>query len=211
MTRSKRSAIGLLLAGFILALGTPLDLVRRLSPTSVRELGMRSVPDFLLYLLGVVAAAFVTMYAFALALGLLQQELVDHRQRIQPVQAIDGQAELDRDRLHQLFRAHHWIQDQRRREMFVELLEQRPANRCLSGAIRSDDGVGFDVDDVFSLPARHRGFGLFNIKERLDHIGGILETSSQHGEGSRFVLVAPLKREGPDCGRNHDVGQDSAR
>lgn len=29
MTRSKRSAIGLLLAGFILALGTPLDLVRR--------------------------------------------------------------------------------------------------------------------------------------------------------------------------------------
>jgi serine phosphatase RsbU (regulator of sigma subunit) len=49
----------------------PLNVVRRLSPVSLRELGMRSVPEFLLYLLGVLAAAFVAVYALALVLGLL--------------------------------------------------------------------------------------------------------------------------------------------
>ena len=75
----------------------------------------------------------------------------------------------------------------------------------------TDDGVGFDMDAVSSLPARHHGFGLFSIKERLDCIGGVLEIDSRRGVGSRFILVAPLKMEGHDSGRKHDVGEDSAR
>ena len=74
----------------------------------------------------------------------------------------------------------------------------------------TDDGVGFNADEVFSLAPRHRGFGLFSIKERLDYVGGILEINSQRGEGSRFILVAPLKMEGHDSGRNYDVGSNSA-
>ncbi len=106
------------------------------------------------------------------------------------------------------------------REILINIIKHARAHRIsldirrTDGSITiavTDDGVGFDLEEVFSLPARHRGFGLFNIKERLDYIGGILKTSSQRGEGSRFVLVAPLKMEGLDSRRNHDVGQSSAR
>jgi sigma-B regulation protein RsbU (phosphoserine phosphatase) len=48
-----------------------MDIVRRLSPVSLRELGMHTMPEFLLYLLGILGAAFVAMYGFALVLGLL--------------------------------------------------------------------------------------------------------------------------------------------
>jgi signal transduction histidine kinase len=106
------------------------------------------------------------------------------------------------------------------REILINAIKHAKAHRIgldmrredNSIAIRvTDDGMGFDVDEVSSSPARHRGFGLFNIKERLDHIGGTLEISSQRGEGSRFVLVAPLRMEGLDSGRNHDGDQNSAR
>ncbi len=49
----------------------PMDIVRRLSPASLRELGMHTMPEFLLYLLGILGAAFVGLYGFALVLGAL--------------------------------------------------------------------------------------------------------------------------------------------
>jgi serine phosphatase RsbU (regulator of sigma subunit) len=50
----------------------PRALVRRLSPIQVpRDTGGRSVPDLLLYAMGVLGLVFVVMYAVALALGLL--------------------------------------------------------------------------------------------------------------------------------------------
>ena len=49
----------------------PMDIVRRLSPASLSELGMHTMPEFLLYLLGILGAAFVALYGFALVLGLL--------------------------------------------------------------------------------------------------------------------------------------------
>jgi PAS domain S-box-containing protein len=106
------------------------------------------------------------------------------------------------------------------REILINILKHARARnitldiRRAEGSIRiavTDDGVGFDVDEVSSLPARQRGFGLFSIKERLDCIGGSLEIDSQRGVGSQFTLVAPLKVEGHDSGRTHDVGEDSAR
>lgn len=56
----------------------------------------------------------------------------------------------------------------------------------------SDDGVGFDVAHVLTDPSRQQGFGLFNIKERLDFIGGRLDVDAHPGRGSRFTLVARL-------------------
>lgn len=57
----------------------------------------------------------------------------------------------------------------------------------------TDDGAGFDVEDNKLDIHRSGGFGLFNIRERLDYIGGAMEIQSQPGKGSRFVLIAPLK------------------
>ena len=50
----------------------PRDLVRRLSPIKVpRDAGGRSVPDYLMYALGILGLVFVVVYAVALVLGLL--------------------------------------------------------------------------------------------------------------------------------------------
>jgi PAS domain S-box-containing protein len=106
------------------------------------------------------------------------------------------------------------------REVLINIVKHARAHRMDLDIRRSedsiritvtDDGVGFDVEGAFSLPARHRGFGLFNIKERLDYVGGTLEIDSRPGEGSRFALVAPLNMEDPNSGRDYDVGQNSAR
>lgn len=75
----------------------------------------------------------------------------------------------------------------------------------------ADDGMGFDVDEVLSSPARGRSVGLFNIRERLDYIGGTLDVHSEPGHGSRFVLAAPLKTEQPATKESHDGGENSAR
>ncbi|HPC95002.1 MAG TPA: PAS domain S-box protein [Sedimentisphaerales bacterium] len=75
----------------------------------------------------------------------------------------------------------------------------------------ADDGVGFDVDEVLSSPSRGRSVGLFNIRERLDYIGGRLDIDSAPGRGSRFVLIAPLKTEVHATKESHDGGENSAR
>jgi signal transduction histidine kinase len=37
-----------------------------------------------------------------------------------------------------------------------------------------------------------RGFGLFNIRERIDHIGGSIEIRSKSGRGTLVTLFAPM-------------------
>jgi len=54
-----------------------------------------------------------------------------------------------------------------------------------------DDGVGFDVPRSTARDPGG-GFGLFSIRERLEHVGGRLEVVSRPGDGSRLVLLAPL-------------------
>jgi signal transduction histidine kinase len=55
-----------------------------------------------------------------------------------------------------------------------------------------DDGVGFDAMTVNSTNYKNNGFGLFSIRERLQHIGGSLEVHSAVNAGTRVVLVMPL-------------------
>jgi signal transduction histidine kinase len=50
-----------------------------------------------------------------------------------------------------------------------------------------DDGVGFDVDDVWG-----QGLGLVSMKERLESIGGSLEIFSRPGAGTRVEATAPV-------------------
>jgi PAS domain S-box-containing protein len=60
-----------------------------------------------------------------------------------------------------------------------------------------DDGAGFDTGGDALRVHESSGFGLFNVRERLDQIGGRLELRSQPGRGTAASLVAPLKRR-PD-------------
>ena len=58
-----------------------------------------------------------------------------------------------------------------------------------------DDGCGFDPTRVFTAAlggANPPGFGLFSIRERLEHFGGRLELDSAVGRGTKAVLRAPM-------------------
>jgi len=64
--------------------------------------------------------------------------------------------------------------------------------------IVEDDGVGFAPPSIGYQWSGMKGFGLFSIRERLDHIGGHLEIKSELGHGTQVTLVAPLKRVSSD-------------
>ena len=50
-----------------------------------------------------------------------------------------------------------------------------------------DQGAGFDPKTV------PPGFGLFSIRERLNHLGGRIQIDSVPGSGARIVVAAPVK------------------
>ena len=56
-----------------------------------------------------------------------------------------------------------------------------------------DDGVGFTLPSGSFSKGSNQGFGLFSIRERLDHLGGQFEIKSQPDCGTQATLVAPLK------------------
>ncbi len=56
-----------------------------------------------------------------------------------------------------------------------------------------DDGVGFNPEEAATTAAGGAKFGLFSIREKLEHFGGHLQIDSAPGKGSRVTLVAPLK------------------
>lgn len=58
-----------------------------------------------------------------------------------------------------------------------------------------DDGVGFKPDVVHVREDLSHGFGLFNIRERMDYLGGRADIRSEPGCGTRATLIAPLERE----------------
>ena len=55
-----------------------------------------------------------------------------------------------------------------------------------------DDGKGFDPTAVQSYSLKKGGFGLFNIRERLEEFGGGLNIKSKIGHGTIMSLAAPL-------------------
>jgi len=57
----------------------------------------------------------------------------------------------------------------------------------------ADNGVGFDIHGLQVDDNKKDGFGLFNIRDRLDHIGGECSIYSEVGKGTRVTLKAPLK------------------
>ncbi len=56
-----------------------------------------------------------------------------------------------------------------------------------------DDGKGFDPEEKRPGSGGHRGFGLFSIRERLQHLGGRVEVRSSPGGGTCVTLTAPAE------------------
>jgi len=54
-----------------------------------------------------------------------------------------------------------------------------------------DDGKGVD-EAALNSRSKSKRFGLFRLRERLTHIGGLFNIESQSGKGTRVTLVAPL-------------------
>ncbi len=55
-----------------------------------------------------------------------------------------------------------------------------------------DDGVGFSVKKASK---KRTSFGLLNIHDRIDYLGGSFEIKSKHGSGTQAVITIPLKQE----------------
>ena len=55
-----------------------------------------------------------------------------------------------------------------------------------------DRGAGFDHES--NTP----GFGLFSIRERLNHLGGALQIDSKPGEGTRITVITHMRTGGPE-------------
>jgi PAS domain S-box-containing protein len=57
--------------------------------------------------------------------------------------------------------------------------------------IIEDNGAGFDPHALEG--DKMRGFGLFNVRERIEYLGGRMKVRSEPGAGSRITLMAPLQ------------------
>lgn len=90
------------------------------------------------------------------------------------------------------------------RELLINAVKHAQASLVKVSLLRSnsdiyitveDDGCGFDVSILNTSSTGRKGFGIFNIRERLNHIGGKLNIESAEGRGTKAVLTAPLDVE----------------
>jgi PAS domain S-box-containing protein len=75
-----------------------------------------------------------------------------------------------------------------------------------------DDGIGFQSSGTGQGVSRSGGFGLFNVREQLDYLGGSLKIESAPGEGTCIVLMVPPRdsrepKEREDCCEDSDCGR----
>jgi len=90
------------------------------------------------------------------------------------------------------------------REVLINVIKHAHAKsvkvsiRPIDGKIETiieDDGVGFETSEIGSFIDKNSGFGLFNIRERLNYLGGDIKIESRPGHGTRITLIAPLQTE----------------
>jgi signal transduction histidine kinase len=66
--------------------------------------------------------------------------------------------------------------------------------RRIDGTVQTsvrDDGVGFEPSRTGLRVSESGGFGLFNIREKLDYLGGSITIDSTPGEGTCIVVAVP--------------------
>jgi len=55
-----------------------------------------------------------------------------------------------------------------------------------------DDGIGFDADNLQTETAAYEGFGIFDIREKIQHLGGNLAIDSKPGAGTAIMIEVPM-------------------
>ena len=80
--------------------------------------------------------------------------------------------------------------NQRRACVFVMISEKKKTRLRVGVAI---NGVDVDVDRRSVGQFGKDGFGLFDIREKIKHLGGCLKIHSTPGSGTRIGLSVPLK------------------
>ncbi len=89
------------------------------------------------------------------------------------------------------------------RELLTNVVKHSQATRVEISVTRngdylslevSDNGIGFDAIEIGTKPDRARGYGLFSVRERLNHLGGYLEVASMPGQGTSATIVVPLDK-----------------
>ncbi|MGD1043009.1 MAG: PAS domain S-box protein [Sedimentisphaerales bacterium] len=91
------------------------------------------------------------------------------------------------------------------RELLVNVVKHARAKKAKVSTCRiqkniqitvEDNGVGFDAEAISSVKDPTKGgFGLFNIRERLDQIGGSVIINAKAGKGTRITLTAPIEKQ----------------
>jgi PAS domain S-box-containing protein len=56
-----------------------------------------------------------------------------------------------------------------------------------------DHGCGFDMAEAGTRKARTGGFGLFNMQQRIEYLGGRLIVKTSPGKGTRATIMVPLE------------------
>jgi PAS domain S-box-containing protein len=96
------------------------------------------------------------------------------------------------------------------RELLVNIVKHAKAKKVkiavekVADAVRitvADDGTGFDGSQAPRPGKRNGGFGLFNIHQRIEHLGGELAIESKTNGGTRIALLFPLRETQDARGR----------
>jgi PAS domain S-box-containing protein len=88
------------------------------------------------------------------------------------------------------------------RELLINCIKHANAGkvrvniRRIDGSIEvvvEDNGVGFDPAEARSIAGKKAKFGLFSVRESLEHLGGHFIIESKPGAGCKAIMTAPLK------------------
>jgi len=86
-------------------------------------------------------------------------------------------------------------------ELFSNTLKHAGADKiciaidCRDGVLQvdfRDNGVGFDKNRIETPAHGGDGFGLFDIREKMQHLGGKLEIEAARGDGTHILMKLPL-------------------
>ncbi|RJQ43122.1 MAG: sensor histidine kinase, partial [Nitrospiraceae bacterium] len=83
------------------------------------------------------------------------------------------------------------------RELLINVVKHSQAKQVTVNLSKYDNGLKIIVEDNgtgFTLPSTaYSGYGLFNIRERMNHINGRFEIKSTPGVGTRITIITPLE------------------
>jgi len=88
------------------------------------------------------------------------------------------------------------------RELLINIVKHSQASKARVVLVKDnsniritveDNGIGFDIKKLYGDSGKIETFGLFNINERINHIGGIIKIESEPKQGTLIDLIVPIE------------------